>query len=306
MSFYRILSLDGGGLRGLIMAILLERLEQYHPGFLSQVDLFAGTSTGGLLALGLASGRTPTQARKLYEEKAAKVFTKSQIEDFLDLGSLVNAKYRLEPLKQALIDEFGYDVTLGELEKRVLISSFKLDNKPQNAAQFRCWKAKFFQNFPGPGSDADQKVVDVGLCTATAPTYFPTYHSYIDGGVVAGNPTVCALAQALDPSTGGQKLEDIVLLSLSTGQNPRYLDIDTEDWGLIQWGTNLLDILLDGDAGLADYQARQFLGARYLRLNPLLPEPISMDQVDKLSMLAQIASLYDISPALAWINLYFA
>ena len=54
--------MDGGGIRGLITAILLERLEQARPGFLSMIDLFAGTSTGGLLALGLASGRTPTQA----------------------------------------------------------------------------------------------------------------------------------------------------------------------------------------------------------------------------------------------------
>ncbi len=305
MAHYRILSLDGGGIRGLIMAILLERLEQALPGFLSQVDLFAGTSTGGLLALGLAAGRTPTQARKLYEEKGVKVFTNSLLEDVLDLGMLVGAKYHLEPLKEALIEEFGEDLTLGELEKRVIISAFQLDNKPQSPSQIRTWKAKFFQNFPGPGSDAAQKVVDVGIYTSAAPTYFPIYQGYIDGGVVACNPSVCALAQALDPPTGGQKLEDVALLSLSTGQNPRFLDVYTEDWGLVQWSFNLVDILLEGGSGLADYQSRQFLGERYLRLNPILPEPVGMDQIDKIPLMIDVAGQYDLSPAQAWISKNF-
>ena len=67
MTRYSILSLDGGGLRGIIQAIILERLEHLHPGFISRIDLFAGTSTGGLVALGLAYGLTPTQLIELYE-----------------------------------------------------------------------------------------------------------------------------------------------------------------------------------------------------------------------------------------------
>lgn len=67
---YRILSIDGGGVRGLPVTVLLERLEKERPGFLDEVDLFAGTSTGGIMALGLASGLKPAQMRILYQDKA--------------------------------------------------------------------------------------------------------------------------------------------------------------------------------------------------------------------------------------------
>ena len=81
MSHYRILAMDGGGIRGLLTAIILERLERVHPGFLAQVDLFAGTSTGGLLALGLAAGTTPAECRLIYETQGAKAFKDSLLDN---------------------------------------------------------------------------------------------------------------------------------------------------------------------------------------------------------------------------------
>jgi patatin-like phospholipase/acyl hydrolase len=304
MAKYRILSLDGGGIKGLIMAILLERLEAAHPGFLGQIDLFAGTSTGGLLALGLASGKTPSQARELYEKHGSEVFADTVLDDMRDLGKLVGADYSLEPLLDALTQEFG-DTRLGDLPKKVLVSAFDLDNNPQDAAVMRTWKPKFFHNFPSPGSDVDERVVDVGAYTSDAPTYFPIYHGYIDGGVVACNPSVCALAQALHPQTGGQKLEDVVLLSLGTGHNPRYIRSLDGDWGLVQWAPHLVNLALEGSAGLADYQCQQFLGERYLRINPLLPFAVSMDRVDQIPLLSEVARNHPLEGAIAWVKQYF-
>lgn len=131
MSSYRVLSLDGGGIRGLITAILLERLEEAHPGFLSYIDLFAGTSTGGLLALGLASGMSPKEIRSLYEEMGKRVFSNSFLDGILDLGNLIGAEYSIGPLKRELENRFG-DKRLGDLPKKVLVSSFDLDNCPQD------------------------------------------------------------------------------------------------------------------------------------------------------------------------------
>jgi patatin-like phospholipase/acyl hydrolase len=304
MSRYRILSMDGGGIRGLITAILLERLEAAQPGFLSKVDLFAGTSTGGLLALGLASGKTPTQARELYETYGEKVFHDTVLDDIRDLGSLIGADYDLEPLKEALEIQFG-DLTLGDLNKRVLISSFHLDNHPSDPTQPRAWKAKFFHNYPGMDSDAGESLVNVGIYTSAAPTYFPIYQGYIDGGVVAGNPSVCALAQAIHPLTGGQKLDDVVLLSISTGFNPRYVDSFDGDWGLVQWAPLMVELVLEGSSGLADYQCRQFLSERYQRINPILPEPIKMDKVNKMPLMRQVAARENLTGAIQWLREYF-
>jgi patatin-like phospholipase/acyl hydrolase len=304
MSPYRILSIDGGGMRGLITAILLQRLEAAHPGVIDQFDLFAGTSTGGLLALGLASGKSPAEARCLYEQKGARVFADTLLDNLRDLGSLIGANYDLEPLQAALTEEFG-DLILGDLTKKVLISAFDLDNRAPDRGGCRAWKAKFFHNFPGPGSDAGERVVDVGVYTSAAPTYFPVHHGYIDGGVVAGNPSVCALAQALHPDTGGRKLEDVVLLSMGTGQNPRYLQAEEADWGLAQWAPYLVNLMLEGSSGLADYQCRQFLGRRYLRVNPRLPEPIGMDKVAKIPLMQQIAMQCNLDEAIRWVDTYF-
>jgi patatin-like phospholipase/acyl hydrolase len=304
MATFRILSIDGGGIRGLITAILLQRMEVAVPGFLSKVDLIAGTSTGGLLALGLAYGKTPAEARQLYEENGEKVFTDTLGDEIRDLGSLIGADYSIEPLKQVLTGQFG-DTTLGELSKKVLISSFDLDNDPQEAGATRTWKAKFFHNFAGPDSDAAYKMVDVALYTAVAPTYFPIYHGYTDGGVVANNPSVCALAQSLHPETGGQALEDVFLLSMGTGHNPRYVEAIDGDWGLVQWAPHLVHLVLEGSADLANYQCRQILGERYLRVNPILPKPIGMDRVNEIPLLQRIALEYPLGKAVDWLYRYF-
>jgi patatin-like phospholipase/acyl hydrolase len=306
MSPYRILSLDGGGIRGVLTATLLERLEEAQPGLLAQVDLFAGTSTGGLLALGLASGLSPAEARALYEEKGALIFEDSLWDDVRDLGMMLGAQYSNENLKQALIEQFG-DQTLGQLRKKVLISSFDLDNEAPEPGALRTWKPKFFHNYPGPGSDAGEKVVDVALRTSAAPVYFPIYQGYADGGVVANNPSMCALAQALDQDTGGQSLDEVVLLSLSTGQSPRFLEVEDPDWGWLKWakGLRLVSVMLDGNVGLAHYQCSRVLGERYHRLDPRLPRPVELDDIDEIPLLKEMAGQADLAAAIAWLEAHF-
>jgi len=304
MSNYHILSLDGGGIRGVLIAQLLDRLEQAHPGFLSQVDLLAGTSTGGVLALGLAAGLTPRKIGRLYEESGAKVFADSLWDDVLDLGKLIGADYSNQPLKQAVLELIG-GITLGDLQKRVLISSFDLDNEASGPGALRTWKPKFFHNFPGKGTDAEQRVVDVALRTSAAPTFFAIYQGFVDGGVIANNPSMCALAQALHPETGGQQLGQVTLLSIGTGLNPNFLPQRDSDWGLVKWAPHLISLMMEGSVGLADYQCRQVLGRHYLRINPTLPEPIGLERVDQIPILKEVAERENLDAAIDWIKRYY-
>lgn len=296
---YRILSLDGGGVRAVVTAVLLERLEAAYPGFLSKANLLAGTSAGGILALGLASGLSPTQQREVFEEKSKEIFYFSLLRR---LGNILVAKYSNRNLKRELVTLLG-NKKLGQLSKKVLIASIDLDTKPSDPAAFRSWKPKFFHNYPGPNSDANELCVDVALRTSAAPTLFPMHQGYIDGGIVANSPSVCALAQALDPGTGGQKLEDIVLLSVGASRNPRYLTEQEADWGWAQWAVPIVELLLEeGNNSIANFQCCQILGERYRRLNLFLPERIDVDDATKVPRLEELAWEVDLTEIVNWLK----
>ena len=304
MAVYRIVSMDGGGIRGILTARLLERLDQALPGFLNKVDLFAGTSTGGLLALGLASGFKPDYLRKVYQDFGDTIFADSFIRQIEDLGNLIGAKYPVEPLKQVM-EKYFKGKRLSDLKKRVLISSFKLDNEGKGPEGVRMWKMKFFHNYPNEDSDGHELVVDVGLRTAVAPAYFPIYQGYVDGGVAAGNPAMCALAEALHRHSGNQRLENCVLLSLGTGFNPHYLPVEDANWGLVQWAPHFLDMMLEADSDMVHYQVKQLMEEKYMRLNSVLPKPIGMDSVEAMPDLMAAADQVDLAPVIAWLKRYF-
>ena len=304
MPNYRILSLDGGGIRGLYTAVLLDRLAQQVPGFTDRADLVTGTSTGGILALGLANGIPLEDLIALYQDKGSFIFSRGLGHEIRDLGDLTGAKYDNADLIRILHDTFG-DGTLNDLLPRhVLVPSFDLDNEAVPPAP-RLWKPKFFHNFKGGGSDGHEKITDVALRTSAAPTYFPVYQGFVDGGVVANNPAMAALAQAIDPGTGGQQLADLRIFSLGTGTTPQFVSGDTLDWGLAQWAPILANMLIEGMMGVADYECSRLLGDKYFRLGPVLPEPYPLDCADKIPTLIAYAQGVDIGDAVTWLKANF-
>ena len=301
---YRILALDGGGIRGLIAAILLQRLSAVPAlrGWLEQVDLLAGTSTGGLLALGIAKGFSLQTIRGLYETQGARIFDDSWLDDLQDLGTLMGADYDIHHLETILRDLFG-TTTLAQLEKRVLIPTFDLDTHVDEPTQ-RTWQPKLFHNFPGPDSDGEQLAYKVGVYTSAAPTYFESVDGYIDGGVYASNPAMCALAQSQDARQYDRPLlEDVVLFSLGTGTSLTYIAGARLDWGYVQWVKPLIALMFDGVAGIADYQCRQLLGDHYHRLAPLFPvgTRIPMDAVDRIPDMIAFATTVPLETTIQWL-----
>jgi len=277
---YRILTFDGGGIRGLVTLALLQRLETRVPSLIRDADLLAGTSTGGIIALGLAAGLSVDDLIGLYRDHGAQIFARNWSDRLSSLGGVAGAHYQQANLEKLLRGIFGA-ARLGDLGQRVLIPTFDLNNEAPDPAK-RSWDAKFFHNFPGNDSDGSAAVVDVALHTSAAPTYFPSHAGFIDGGVVANNPSLAALAQAL--STRGAEpppeLAEVCLLSLGTGINLTYLEGQTLDWGLAQWAKPLVGLLLDANTGIADYQCRQILHGAYRRLAPVFPRSVKIDLDD--------------------------
>jgi len=307
MTMSRVISVDGGGVRGVIPVVILQRLthEAGLDDLLAKTDLFAGTSTGGLIALGLAADLGLPALLDLYEQRAPQIFHTSLLHKIRDLDNLIGAGYQLQNLRGQLHDVFG-ERRLDDLTTRVLVTAFDMDNEaPAPAA--RTWKPKLFHNFPGTDSDGAELVHQVATYTSAAPTYFPTADGYVDGGVFATNPSMCALAQTQDPRNQAEDrgdLDQLTMLSLGTGHSLQYIEGETHDWGQLQWVRPLIDLMLDGVNGIADYQCRHILRDRYCRFAPTFDPAINigMDDVGQIPYLVDYARNLDLSEVIHWLT----
>lgn len=303
MAHFRIMSFDGGGVRGALMAALVQRIVEKIPNFLDHVDLFAGTSTGAMMALGLADGKTPAEMVGVYSQENMKfVFTPTGFGFF-------RPKYGNANLTALLQRYFREGLKLKDLKKRVMISTFELDDRAD-----KDWSPVFFHNYPPqpklkvrPGWD--EPVIDIALRSSAAPTIFPSHQGYIDGGVMANNPGTIAIAVALGQHPDTLRLRDIRLLSLGTGLTPTLIREDTANWGIFQWMFNprppqqaILKILFDGVSEADTVMCDQMLGDYYHRLNPLLPRPMALDDWKIVPDLFKLAQDYDLDPTLDWIT----
>ena len=312
MAKYRILSIDGGGIRGLLAARVLQRLEKSAPGWIGQATLLAGTSTGAIIAMGLANGMAPNEIGDIYKTKGSKIFDDSFFDNVVDLGKLIGADYSNKGLKSVLNATFG-ELALKDLSKKVVIPTFDLDNEgfdDKGKSVVRTWKPKIFHNFSGSDSDGKRLVKDIALYTTSAPTYFPSADGYIDGGVFANNPSVVAIAQALSTRNIAAELadiDDIVLLSIGTGVTPKHIKGPSLDWGKAQWAMPLINLLLEGVSSVADFQSAQILGDRYKRVQVTFDpgEIIETDSVDKIDRLEEIAKGLNLTEAEKWLKQYW-
>ena len=298
MAKYRILALDGGGIRGLITVVMMQHLakEAGLANWMDKVDLVAGTSTGGILALAIAKGIDLNLIRDLYEKKGKSVFDDSFLDNVLDLGTIIGAEYGNKKLTLELKKILGDSTTLGQLNRPVLVTTFDLDNIDPDPAE-RSWKPKIFHNVPvkdKKDNDAGALAYKVALYTSAAPTFFPAVDGYVDGGVFANNPSMCALAQSQDTRNAFcPDLDDIVLLSLGTGTSLTYIKGEKSlNWGYAQWAKPLITLMMDGVNGIAHYQCKQLLGDRYNRLAPVFPPGVSMglDDVARTPEMVQFAN----------------
>lgn len=300
---YRILSFDGGGIRGLLSVRLLERLEEQMPRFLEKVDLFAGTSIGGIVALGLASGFPVRGMSSMFNEVGRRTFSRHGYASRLRSSNLTGPKFSVGPLEDELSALFGQK-TLSDLPKSVMVTSFNVDNKGSKGRP-RSWAPKIFHNLDEKTGDLDVLCSEVALCTSAAPTYFPSHDGYIDGGIAANNPSMCAYALARNwTRERGIPLEEIAVLSVGTGESNRYIEEDTRIWGILDWSKVIMPLLMDAPSKVVDYQCRAILGDMYFRMNAVLPGKgqISLDDVRSIDALIETADNYNLAPALRWID----
>ena len=225
-------SLDGGGLRGVFTAAMLAGLEEKAGRRLADCfDLIAGTSTGGIITLGIAAGLPARDILAFYESKGPRVFPPSTGWAGLRarLSRAWSPKHAQAPLRSALERVFG-TLTLNDLQTRIVVPAF-------NAAvgDVRVFKTP---HDPRVTEDQYRRVVDVALATSAAPLYLPALATVdgerlIDGGLWANNPVVAGLLEAI--VVLHQPRQSLVVLSIGTPSPPFHLDPSTGEGGWWQW-----------------------------------------------------------------------
>lgn len=267
---FRVLCLDGGGIRGAFTASVLEELEKSTgQPIAAHFDLIVGTSTGGILALGLGMGYSATELRTFYEDRGPFIFphTSRFSRARASLRQLFNPKLDQEPLLKEL-KTILEDRQFGESTTRLVIPTY-------DAVESRIYMFKTAHS-PRFINDLDMPATDVALATSAAPTYFRAAKSksrtgaqYIDGGVWANDPSMVGLIEAM--SFLNQTLDKIALLSIGTTTTP-FTVAGNENAGAMSWNIGLIEVLMRGQAEASAAQVKLLLGERYHRIDFLAPE----------------------------------
>jgi predicted acylesterase/phospholipase RssA len=261
----KILSIDGGGIRGIIPALVLAEIEQRTGRPIARLfDLIAGTSTGGILALGLTIPKNPptplyaaSQLFEMFEREGGRIFSSRLFHKAAACGNLRRAKYPATGIEQVLLEYFG-NSRLSDAATDVLITSYEIE---------RSFPFFFRSAIARERSDYDFPAREVARATSAAPTYFQPmklpsgtftdHYTLIDGGVCANNPAACALVEA---RTTQPDATDFLVVSLGTGELTCCLPYEqAKNWGVIRWAVPVLDVVFAGASRTVDYQLRQLL-----------------------------------------------
>ena len=274
---FQILSLDGGGIKGLFSAALLAALEDdLKTRIIDHFDLIAGTSTGGIIAIALGLGLAPREIVQFYMQHGPAIFPASSTWHRC-LLHWFRSKYDASPLEAALRECFQ-DRKFGESTKRLVIPSYNLGE--DDVYIFRTPHHERLRR------DLKVPAWKVARATSAAPTYFPSFKGLdsqrlIDGGVWANNPTMVALVESF--GTLGIALEDTHVLSIGTTDsvNSRHRKLDRR--GKFGWASEAIDVVMRGQTIAARNQAKFLVGENnYCRLDPIVPaSEFCLDGIDR-------------------------
>lgn len=275
---FKILSIDGGGIRGIFPAHILQCVqERLHIDVFQSFEMIAGTSTGSIIAAGIACGKKPTEIVSLYRKHGADIFgkkIKSWIPSKWKQGA--HSAYENKNLKIVLTNLFG-DTKLGNIEKPLLIPATDI-----GFGGVHVFKSSYSGDFT---RDKNVAVKDAVLASCSAPTFFdPTkVDNYLlaDGGVWANNP---ALAAVIDAQFRlGIDIKDIRILSLGTGHSRTEYGTDAnKNWGLLNgWrGKEFISFLISLQAqSTQNYLQLMLSKEQLIRMDFESDNPLPMDDV---------------------------
>jgi len=292
----KVLSIDGGGIRGIIPAIILGEMQKRLGRDLSSIfDLIAGTSTGGIIAVGIGTACSngkpyaPQKLLDLYVQNGPQIFQKSFL---TPVAQLFGPKYSAAPLEQILAQFFG-ETDLASALTPLLVSSYDL----QSQLPF------FFKSHKiAARPEYNWKVREVARSTSAAPTFFPPHFlasgnstfALVDGGVFVNNPSMAAYVEA---RTLYPDASSILVVSVGTGdRNDSISYAQAKKWGLLGWARQIAPVLMDSVSEAVDFELGTLPQCTYYRLQiqNLQGSIAAMDNVspENLAALQTLANNY--------------
>lgn len=267
---FRILSLDGGGIKGAFSASVLATLEEDTGQVVAEhFDLITGTSTGGILAVGLGLGIPASEILRFYVEKGPIIFPSTSLvrRAYGLFRQILKPKHSHAVLRSALADVFGHR-KFGDSKCRLVIPTYDAIG-----GRIFVLKTAHHERFK---YDINAPAVDVALATSAAPTYFaaspfPTHNdaSYVDGGVWANSPVMVGLTEAV--AFLNVPLDQIDILSIGTTRTPFNI-AEHADSGVARWNAGLVELMFEGQSEAALAQATLLLNKRLHRINVVAKE----------------------------------
>ncbi len=262
---FKILSIDGGGIKGLYSAKILSHLEDEYKCRLSDhFDMICGTSTGGIIALALSLKVPAADILGFYKQKGPLIFPiqRKWPRKFAFVKQLLfRSKYRKSVLQDALQSVLG-NAKMGDSENLLCIPSFNVTTGKNRV---------FKKNHHNLRGDDNLLMVDVALATSAAPTYFPMHMVdgayFVDGGIWANNPTLCGLTEALKYFVSGE-YDEIQILNVSSLNHSNGFQLKRKWYSLptferrsfADWGDKLFQFTLDAQAESLSFTLPIILG----------------------------------------------
>ncbi len=295
----RIIAIDGGGVKGAVPARMIERLAEAHPGLLAKADLFAGTSTGGLIALGLASGLAPDRVVEMYRRDAGTIFGPATRR--WPVQWFFQAKYRSDGLRDVIGRLLG-DQKLKDLARPAFIPVTALKRPDGRHVPAGIFLSTVHRLFDAPEKEryhsGEWSCVDIALATAAAPTYFPAHRVsgpnlggewlLWDGGLVANNPALAAIAEL----SRFVPIDRLSLRILSLGTGYRNIPIEAGDWGRFNAAEPVISALFDASVGSTAYYLRQGYGDHIMRATPEFAMDYALDDAGIVEELIRLVDTY--------------
>ncbi|ELP85656.1 ankyrin repeat-containing protein, putative [Entamoeba invadens IP1] len=291
---FRVLSLDGGGVKCVYQCAVLKKISEKFPNFFNEIDLITGVSASSLPCAAICLGLDLETTQKMMEAMLYETFTRE-----IHKAGIAGHQYSNKFLFVMGDQVFG-NLKLEDVTKKMCIPSFLIDTGKNS--EERESKIMAYNNFDG--SEVPYSLTEVCIESAAAPGYFGSVDGHLDGGVIMNEPCGIVMPMILGEYGLNVDKDDLVILSLGAGYPAApYIPLENVfDAGVVKWMPHMPDLHIESRKFFVELEAKLMLGDRFFRLNPKLPHYVDLDDCKDMELIKEMGNSVDMTETFAWLE----